>query len=48
MDYASAFQRLHELAEQYDITESLALKAELDREIDALEAYLFDRTEATD
>jgi hypothetical protein len=48
MDYASAFQRLDELAEQYEITESLALKAELDREMEALEAYLFDLGEATD
>ena len=48
MDYASAFLRLDELAEQYEITESLALRAELDREMEALEAYLFDLTEATD
>lgn len=48
MEYANAFQRLDELAEQYEITESLALRAELDREMEALEAYLFDLTEATD
>ena len=48
MTYPDAMRRLDELAEQYDITESLALKAELNREMEALEAYLFDLTEATD
>jgi hypothetical protein len=48
MEYLTALRRLNELAEQYDITESLSLRADLDREMDGLEAYLLDLDEATD
>ena len=48
MDYPTALLRLDELAEQFEITDSLSLRAELDREMEALEAYLLDLDEATD